>query len=88
MAVSALASSFGVEIAMHVHPEIHIHFAAAVPNSYLGGLEYMTPESGLDPFHRLLASQLTLRGGEAVLSDRPGLGLDFDWRKVEEFARG
>ena len=54
MAVAALASASGMEVAPHVHPGVHIHFAVSIPNLYMGGLEYMAPELGLDPFDVLL----------------------------------
>jgi L-alanine-DL-glutamate epimerase-like enolase superfamily enzyme len=84
MAVSALASASGMEVAPHVHPHIHIHFAVSMPNLYAGGLEYMAPSLGLDPIHTLLSSQLELRDGFALLPNRPGLGLDFNWQAVKE----
>lgn len=87
MAVCDLASASGMEIAPHVHPGIHIHFAVSIPNLYTGGMEYMDPQSGLDPFHTLLASELEVRDGVAFLPRRPGLGLDFDWQAVKDHAR-
>jgi L-alanine-DL-glutamate epimerase-like enolase superfamily enzyme len=88
MAAAALASAAGYQVATHVHPDIHVHFAAALPNLYAGGMEYMTPDSGLDGFPMLLRSGLELRDGYVTVPDRPGLGLDLDWSKVKEFAHG
>jgi L-alanine-DL-glutamate epimerase-like enolase superfamily enzyme len=47
----------------------------------------MHPNSGLDAFHELLATQLEVRDGCAVVPARPGLGLDFDWAAVARYSR-
>jgi L-alanine-DL-glutamate epimerase-like enolase superfamily enzyme len=88
MAVVALASAHGLPVTPHVHAEVHVHFAAAIHDFYRGGIEYMLPDSGLDVLPALLRTQLELRDGRAVVSDRPGLGLDIDWDAVREHARG
>jgi L-alanine-DL-glutamate epimerase-like enolase superfamily enzyme len=88
MAAAALASARGLEVSTHVHPHVHVHFGAALGNLHPAGLEYIDPQSGLDAFHELLATQLELRDGSAVVPARPGLGLDFDWRAVERYASG
>jgi L-alanine-DL-glutamate epimerase-like enolase superfamily enzyme len=87
MAVAALASAHGLQTLNHVHQDVHIHFAAALPNLYDGGLEYNPPESGLDCFHQLLRRQLEVRDGLAIVPERPGLGLEIDWDAVRECAR-
>lgn len=86
MAVAALASARGLPISLHTHPEVHVHFAAAIPNLYPGGIEYMDPEAGLDAFYRLLATKLAVRDGRIAVPDRPGLGLDLDWDAVGRYA--
>jgi len=87
MAVAALASAHGLQLSTHVHPEIHVHFAAACANRHPAGLEVMLPTSGIDGFHRLLRSPLELTGGQIRVPDRPGLGLDIDWAAVTRHAR-
>jgi L-alanine-DL-glutamate epimerase-like enolase superfamily enzyme len=86
MATASLASAHGLEVSMHVHANLHVHFGAALA-LHPAGLEYMTPDSGLDTFHELLTTQLEVRDGCAVVPDRPGLGLEFDWTAVERYAR-
>ena len=88
MAVAALASAHGRPVMTHVHPHVHVHFAAAIDGFYPGGIEYMSPEFGLDVFPALLRTQLEIRDGRAVVPDRPGLGLDFDWDAVKGHSRG
>jgi D-galactarolactone cycloisomerase len=87
MAAASLASARGLEVSTHVHPHVHVHFGAALGHLHPAGLEYIAPDSGLDAFHLLLATQLEIRDGCAVVPDRPGLGLDFDWSAVERYAR-
>lgn len=88
MAAAALASARGLEVSTHVHPNLHVHFGAALGNLHPAGLEYIDPQSGLDAFHELLTTQLEVRAGSAVVPGRPGLGLDFDWPAVERYASG
>jgi L-alanine-DL-glutamate epimerase-like enolase superfamily enzyme len=88
MAAAALASAHGLQVSTHVHQDVHVHFAAALSNLYDGGMEYMTPDAGLDNVHQLLHRGLEVRDGYALVPARPGLGLDVDWTMVKEFARG
>ena len=86
MAAASLASARGLEVSTHVHPNVHVHFAAALGHLHPAGLEYIAPATGLDVFHLLLSTQLEIRDGCAVVPDRPGLGVDFDWSAVERYA--
>jgi L-alanine-DL-glutamate epimerase-like enolase superfamily enzyme len=83
---AALASAHGLELSTHVHPDVHVHFGAALGNLHAAGLEYMTPRQGLDGLHELLGTQLEIRDGAALVPDRPGLGMDWDWAAVERHA--
>jgi L-alanine-DL-glutamate epimerase-like enolase superfamily enzyme len=86
LSTAALASAHGLELSGHVHPDVHVHFGAALAGFHPAGLEYMPPGSGLDGLHELLASQLELRDGCALVPARPGLGLDWDWAAVARHA--
>ncbi len=86
MAAASLASARGLELSTHVHPEVHVHFGAALGNLHPAGLEYIEPASGLNPFHELLATQLEVHAGRLRVPSRPGFGLDFDWQAVERYA--
>ena len=86
MDTAALASARGLELSSHVHPSIHVHFGAALTNFHPGGLEYMDPASGLDGLHELLNSQLEIKDGNALVPDRPGLGLEWNWEAVARYA--
>ena len=69
-----------------MHANIHVHFGAAIANLHPAGLEYMPPNSGLDGLDDLLTTPLEVRGGNALVPDRPGLGLDWDWDAVARYA--
>ncbi len=86
MAATALASARGLEVSAHVHPFIHVHFGAALTNLHPAGFEYMDPDSGLDGLHELLDEALVLRAGYALVPDRPGLGLEWNWKAVRRYS--
>jgi L-alanine-DL-glutamate epimerase-like enolase superfamily enzyme len=88
MAAAALASARGLELSAHVHADVHVHFGAALPNLHPAGLEYMPPSSGLDGLHELLNSTLEVRDGCALVPERPGIGLDWNWDAIARYARG
>jgi L-alanine-DL-glutamate epimerase-like enolase superfamily enzyme len=88
MSTAALASAHGLDVSTHVHANVHVHFGAALPNLHPAGLEYMTPDSGLDGLEQLLKTPLEIRDGCAVVPDRPGLGLDWDWDAVARYTDG
>jgi L-alanine-DL-glutamate epimerase-like enolase superfamily enzyme len=88
MAAAGLASAHGRPVATHVNTEIHVQFAAALPNLYAGGIEYMPAEFGLDTLHRLLRNRLEIGDGLMVVPGAPGFGMDWDWDAVRRFARG
>jgi D-arabinonate dehydratase len=87
MSVAALSAAHGLELSAHVHANIHVHFGAAVA-LHPAGLEYMPPDSGLDGLEQLLDEPLTITDGCALVPDRPGLGLAWNWDAVERSARG
>ncbi len=88
MASAALASARGLEVSTHVHPAIHVQFAAAISNLHPAGLECMLPRSGLDGLFELVDEELEVRDGSAVLPERPGLGIDWNWSAVKKYSNG
>lgn len=86
LSCAALASAQGLPISPHAHPEFHVQLAAAVPNLYRTGIEYMDPARGIDALHRLLTTELKIVDGSALLPERPGFGFEFDWEAVERYA--
>jgi len=85
MAAAALTSAHGLQLSAHVHANIHVQFGAAL-DLHPAGLEYMPPDSGLDGFEQMLTERLRIEDGSALLPDRPGLGLAWDWGAVARYA--
>ncbi len=70
-----LAETFKVSICPHVLLELHVGQCAAVPNA--AWVEYI-PQ--LDD---LTGKRITIAEGHAVPSEKPGLGIDWDWPAIE-----
>lgn len=69
MKIAHLAEAYNLPIVTHLAPEILAHCAAAIPNGLI--VEHM-------PWSLpLFEQELVVENGEIVLSDVPGLGLDF-----------
>jgi L-alanine-DL-glutamate epimerase-like enolase superfamily enzyme len=68
--LAALAESFEVPIAAHVYHNLAAHLLTGFPTAAF--LEY------LPWWDVLLAAPVKPKAGQAVPSDRPGIGLDFD----------
>jgi L-alanine-DL-glutamate epimerase-like enolase superfamily enzyme len=88
MRAAALASAYGLPVATHVHTDVHIHFAAAIPNLFAGGVEYMLPASEVDVLHHVQGERLSVAGGHAHVPDRPGFGIDWDWKAIGKHVHG
>jgi L-alanine-DL-glutamate epimerase-like enolase superfamily enzyme len=85
---ASLASAYGMPVATHVHTDVHVHFAAAIDNLFTGGVEYMLPSSEVDVLHRIQGERLKVAGGLAHVPDRPGFGIDWDWKEIARLTRG
>ena len=76
MKVCHLAEAFNLPVTSHGAHDITVHLLAAAPNrSYLEAHGF-----GLD---RYIAAPLVIRDGLAVAPDRPGHGIDFDWKALD-----
>ncbi|MEX2534580.1 MAG: mandelate racemase/muconate lactonizing enzyme family protein [Trueperaceae bacterium] len=83
--IAHLGLAHGVTLFPHWFPEVHIHLAAAFPDSR--GVELITLESGLMNFHRLVRNPVENQGGFAPAPEGPGLGLEWNWQEVERFTQ-
>jgi L-alanine-DL-glutamate epimerase-like enolase superfamily enzyme len=81
--VAATASSFGIPVCPHWFHDVHAHLVAATPNARY--VEFFPDDKVLN-FRRLIDAQLTVEGGEVLLSDRPGLGFDFSPDAVKRYS--
>jgi L-alanine-DL-glutamate epimerase-like enolase superfamily enzyme len=76
MKVCHLAEAFNLPVTSHGAHDVTVHLLAAAPNrSYLEAHGF-----GLD---RFIAAPLRIDAGAAVAPDRPGHGVELDWRSLE-----
>ena len=76
MKVARLAESANLPVTSHGAHDITVHCLAACPNrSYLEAHGF-----GLDKY---IANPLRLENGCAIAPDRPGHGVEFDWKGLE-----
>lgn len=76
MKIAHLAEAFNLPVTTHGAHDITVHCLAAVPNrSYLEAHGF-----GLDNY---IANPLEIREGFAIATERPGHGVEFDWKGLE-----
>lgn len=76
MKIARLAESYNLPVTSHGAHDITVHLLAACPNrAYLEAHGF-----GLD---RYIAEPLRIADGRAIAPDRPGHGIDFDWKGLE-----
>ena len=76
MKVCHVAEAFNLPVTSHGAHDITVHLLAAAPNrSYLEAHGF-----GLD---RFIAEPLRIDDGAAVAPDRPGHGVEFDWKSLD-----
>lgn len=82
--VAHLAEQHGVWVVPHHSPEIHAHLVVALPE-----VGYCVESHGSgtrDPLpHHVFRERLAFRDGHIHLTDRPGFGLEIDWKTVERY---
>jgi L-alanine-DL-glutamate epimerase-like enolase superfamily enzyme len=73
--VAHLAECFNVSVCPHFLMELHVALCAAVPNArwveYIPQIDSLTTEPML------------IEDGHAIPSDKPGLGIAWDWKAIE-----
>jgi len=72
---AALAEAHGLPLSSHLFPEISAHLLAVSPTAHW--LEYV------DWAEPVLKTPLRIEGGEAVIADAPGSGVEWDEAAVE-----
>ena len=78
MKVARLAEAHGLPVTSHGAHDLHVHLLAAVPN----GAYLEVHGFGLE---RFIAQPLEMRDGMAIAPDRPGHGIEFDWKGLETY---
>ena len=81
--IGAYALAHGLQIALHHDPQVHGHLVAAMPHGYcVEGF----PRPERDPvWHHLFSERPELDKGILRLTDKPGLGIEIDWKIVEKW---
>ncbi len=74
---AALAQAAGVEMSSHLFPEASCHLLAATPTCHW--LEYV---DWADP---ILKNPVELKGGNVVIPERPGLGMEWNEKAVKRY---
>ena len=76
MKICHLAEAFNLPVTSHGAHDVTVHLLAAAPNrSYLEAHGF-----GLD---RFIAEPLRIEAGLALAPDRPGHGIEFDWKALD-----
>jgi L-alanine-DL-glutamate epimerase-like enolase superfamily enzyme len=79
MKIAHLAEAHHLPVTSHGAHDLTVHLLAALPNrSYLEAHGF-----GLE---RYISEPLRLENGNAVAPERPGHGVDFDWRGLAMLA--
>ena len=77
MRAAALAQGAGMEMSSHLFPEASVHLLAVTPTAHW--LEYV------DWANPVLREPLKLKGGRALVPERPGLGMSWDEKAVRRY---
>jgi mandelate racemase len=75
---AALADKHGIPMSSHLYPEISAHLLAVTPTAHW--LEYM------DWAESILSEPIEIKGGFAVISDRSGIGIEWNEDAVRRCA--
>ncbi|HXA63370.1 MAG TPA: mandelate racemase/muconate lactonizing enzyme family protein [Streptosporangiaceae bacterium] len=86
MRVVRTAETFGVSVAPHWHANVHVHLAAASTNCI--AVEHFALEKDIYNFELLITpeTRLAATGGQLLISDRPGIGIELDPDAIEKYA--
>lgn len=85
MQAIAIAAAAGRTVFPHVFAPLHVHLACAFPT--IEAAEFIPESSGADPLRTLLQNCPEVHNGTMKPSEDPGIGIQIDWKKVEQCAR-
>ncbi len=77
----ALADAWDLPVSPHLFPEINIHLVAAFRRGY--AVEMFAGDTELYKLEELTVNPLIPTGGVIDVPQRPGLGIEFNWKAVE-----
>jgi D-galactarolactone cycloisomerase len=80
--VAQYAEQYGTFIVPHQSPEIHGHLVVALPK--VGYCVETHGSEKRDPLrHQVYANHIEMRDGYIEIGDKPGFGVEIDWKAVE-----
>jgi L-alanine-DL-glutamate epimerase-like enolase superfamily enzyme len=80
--IAAIAGAYQVDMAHHEEPQVSAHLLASIPHGTY--LETFDPDR--DPiFWNMIANRREFQGGEYLVPEGPGLGLELDWDYIERY---
>lgn len=74
--VAHMAETFNVSVSPHFLMELHVSLSAAVPNGRW--VEY------IPQLDAITTSRMRIEDGFAIPSDKPGLGIEWDWQEIDK----
>jgi mandelate racemase len=77
MRAAAVAQVYNLDMSSHLFPEVSAHLLAVTPTCHW--LEYMDWANGI------LEQPYEVRGGQVVIPDRPGVGIEWDEAAVKKY---
>lgn len=85
--VISLASIYNIPIAPHAMHEIHSQLAAAFPDSLSYILEYFDTTADIINYGKLLKEPLQAEEGFVNVSEKPGVGIEFDEDLLNKYSK-
>lgn len=79
--IARLAASRGIPVSCHVFHHLHAQLACVVPQT---SIEYMLPETGIDPIDSLIDKDLEWGPGGLLPATKPGIGIAWNEQALIE----
>jgi L-alanine-DL-glutamate epimerase-like enolase superfamily enzyme len=83
--VAHLADQHGVMISPHHAPELHAHLVAAFPRAGFAVESHGAPEHRDPIWVGLFKERAQVKDGYVHMSDKPGFGIEIDWKFAQKY---
>jgi L-alanine-DL-glutamate epimerase-like enolase superfamily enzyme len=81
--IAATAASLGITVLPHWFHDLHAHLVASTPNARY--VEFFPDDQVLN-FRRVVGTQIEVHQGHIEMSQRPGVGFDFNAAALDRYA--